>query len=219
MFFAKYKKTSVFVALFFLVWTLAWLIHNFLASTIWLSLDTSDNQNLLYWAIIKVIVWVIFPIIYIKRVSPSESIKKFIGLQNAKKGILYGLGASIIWIILSYFFQGQPSPDFVFSLTFLWVITGTPVSEEFTFRGIILPGLQKTGMAFWPANIITSVIFIFIHCLGWAFQGVLVTNLFSVTAGSILLLSLVAGWLRNKSDSLYSNIILHSLNNLFSALK
>jgi hypothetical protein len=72
-------------------------------------------------------------------------------------------------------------------------------------------------MSFWPANIVTSVIFI--HCLGWAFQGVLATNLFSVTAGSVMIFRLVAGWWRYKSDSLYGGIILHSLNNLFPALK
>ncbi|MBN1915497.1 CPBP family intramembrane metalloprotease [Candidatus Dojkabacteria bacterium] len=167
----------------------------------------------------KIIVWVVFPIIYIKKNSPFENIKKFIGLQNAKRGILYGLYVSIAWITLSYFFQGPPKLNLVFSLTLLWVIAGTPISEEFSFRGIILPGLQKAGMAFWPANIITSVIFICIHCLGWAFQGVLATSLFSVTSCSILLFSLVAGWLRYKSDSLYGSVILHSLNNLFSALK
>lgn len=219
MMFAKYKKIIVFVVLFFLLWAIAWLIHNFLSATIWLSLDTSHNQNLFYWAIMKIVVWVVFPVIYIKKVYQSENLNKFFGLQNTKKGIIYGLGASIVWLTLSYFFQGSPKFDLIFSLTSLWTITGTPISEEFTFRGVILPGLQKAGMTFWSSNIITSIIFILIHCLGWAFQGVLSINLFSITTGSILLLSLAVGWLRHKSDSLYGSIILHSLNNLFSTLR
>jgi membrane protease YdiL (CAAX protease family) len=56
------------------------------------------------------------------------------------------------------------------------------------------------------------------HCLGWAFQGVLQNNLFSISAISILLVSLIAGWLRHKSDSLYSSIIFHSVNNFFASI-
>mgnify|MGYP001072849981 CR=1 FL=1 len=214
---SAFRKTVLFVVSFFLLWTLAWLLHNLLANTIWPSLTLSHNQALIYWAIMKILVWILFPAIYVRSVFRPESSKQFLRLGNAKRGVAVGLIAGLVWIGLSYLLQGRDSFHLAASATVLWTITGTPIAEEFTFRGVILSGLQKAGIRFWPANVITSVIFVLIHCLGWAFQGALTANLNPMLVGSILLLSLTAGWLRQRSNSLYSSVILHAMNNLYSA--
>jgi uncharacterized protein len=213
------KKVIIFVISFFALWTLAWLLHILLKATIWPNLSDSRNSGLFFWALMKVIVWIVFPVFYVKKVLVPKDNKKFWGLANTKKGIIYGLIVSAIWVAGSYFLQGGASLNIVFSLILVWAITGTPISEELVFRGVILPGLQESGMKFWPANVISSVLFILVHCLGWSFQGVLTQSLFSVTAASIFVLSLVGGWLRHKSGSLYGSIILHTVNNLYSAIK
>ena len=214
----RYRKIILFVVLFFLLWTVAWLVHILLANTVLPTLKSSNNYDLLFWAAMKIIVWIVFPFYYVRKILRPAGEREFIGLQNVKKGILYGVAAGLVWVAVSYVFHGQSVFDFTFSFTLLWLITGTPIAEEFTFRGVILPGLQEPGMRFWPANIITSILFFLIHCLGWAFQGALSVNLVPLTAGSILLLSLVCGWLRYRSNSLYSSMILHSINNLLAAI-
>jgi hypothetical protein len=216
------QKIILFIVIFFALWTAAWLIHNALADTIWPTLDSSHDQNLLYWVIMKVIVWIMYPVLYVSKYIKPEKGKRFIGLQNLKGGAIYGLAAGIIWVAVSYLIRYMQAGPAAFkltdSLTFFWVITGTPISEEFTFRGVIIPGLQKYGVKFWPANIITAILFLLIHCLGWSFQGALAANLVPMTVGNILLLSLATGWIRYKSGSLYGGIILHSANNLYSSI-
>ncbi|MFA6272343.1 MAG: type II CAAX endopeptidase family protein [Patescibacteria group bacterium] len=218
----KFKQILPFIISFFLLWTGAWILHNLLAETIWQALANSENLNMLYWAVMKMCVWIIFPIFYVKRIFKLPGIEKFCGIHNLKNGIIFGVIASIIWVISSYFVESMKTSQVIFnfaaSFTFFWVMTGTPIAEEFTFRGVIQSALQKSGMRFWYANIITSIIFLLMHCLGWAFQGLLQTNLFSISAVGILLVSLIAGWLRYKSDSLYSSIIFHSVNNLFASI-
>lgn len=216
-------KIILFIAVFFALWTGAWLVHDTLADTIWPTLGSSSIQNLLYWAVMKVLVWIVYPVFYVIRYVRPQNRFKFLGLQNLKRGAVYGLTLAFIWVAVSYLIRYLQAGSVTFSLgtslTFFWVITGTPISEEFTFRGVILPGLQKYGVTFWPANIITSILFLLIHCLGWSFQGTLATNLVPISIGSIILLSLATGWLRYKSCSLYSSIILHSVNNFYSSLK
>ncbi len=218
----KYKKIILFIIIFFILWAGAWLLHDLLEATIWPILGSLNNYNLLYWVIMKILVWVIFPIFYVKKILQVKDNNKLYGLQYLKRGIIYGLVAGLIWFIGSYIIEYFKAGEAVFkitaSFTFIWLITGTPFTEEFTFRGVIQPRLQKYGMKFWFANIITSIIFILIHCLGWSFQGTLTTNLFSINAGSILLISLIVGWLRYKSKSVYSSILFHSINNLFSSI-
>jgi uncharacterized protein len=214
----KPTKTHLFILSFFSLWTLAWVIHNFLASSFLPALKTTPNVDLLYWAIAKILVWVVFPYYYVQQVLRAANPKHFLGLQNVKTGILFGLLASLIWVTCS-FLLNPGALSFSFSLTWLWVFTGTPICEEFTFRGVILPCLQQNGTKFWLANLATSALFVLIHCVGWSFQGVLTTNLLSITAVSIFVFSLAAGWLRYKTASLSGSIVLHALNNLFASLR
>lgn len=212
----RLKQISIFIVAFFGLWFLSWILHDSLAN-IWPNLLQNESANLTYWALMKVLVWILFPYIYVLKIIKPESTKSFLGLKNSKKGIIYGLVAGLIWTVISVVAQ-QPSFDVAISLVTIWLITGTPIAEEFTFRGVILPGLEKCGMKFWPANIVTSLLFLLVHFLGWAFQGSLVNNLTVLLLGSILLLSLAVGWLRQKTESLYGSIILHAINNFVSTL-
>jgi hypothetical protein len=213
------KVTVLFVISFFALWTTAWLIHNLLAHTVWHALGGSNNYNLFYWALLKLLVWIVFPMFYAKKVMGVGDLKIFLAVRNARRGIVCGAVAGAIWIAVSYIFQGYFRFHFVFSLTLVWLVTGTPICEEFTFRGVILPGLQKSGMSFWPANTITAFLFLLIHFVGWTFQGAFINNSSLLIMGSIVLLGLAAGWLRSRSNSLYSSIILHSLNNLYASIR
>ena len=140
------NATELFVILSFGLWTTAWLFHNLLAQAVWRSLGGSNNYNLVYWALLKVLVWIAFPVFYAKKVMKVEDLKTFLAIRNARMGIVWGLVAGSIWIAASYVFQGDFKFHTVLSFTLLWLLTGILLAEEFTFRGIILPGLQKGGL-------------------------------------------------------------------------
>jgi membrane protease YdiL (CAAX protease family) len=212
------RTTVLFVILLFALWTTAWLIHNLLAHTAWLAVGSSKNHDLIYWASMKVLIWVVFPVSYAKTIMRVEELKTFLAIRNAGRGIVFGIVAGTIWIAASYIFQGHFRFHFVWSFTLLWLLTGTPICEEFTFRGVILGGLQRSGMEFWPANTITALLFLLIHFVGWTFQGAFIHNFSLLVTGSIVLLGLANGWLRFRSNSLYSCFILHSLNNLCASI-
>ena len=90
--------------------------------------------------------------------------------------------------------------------------------EEIMFRGFILSGLLAIGMKGKMTNVVTTVLFVLIHCVGWSFQGVLMHNLASTAWLSIALVSLIAGFIRIHSGSLRASILLHMGNNAFAGL-
>jgi membrane protease YdiL (CAAX protease family) len=155
----------------------------------------------------------------VKSVVRPVSTVGFLGLHNAYRGVAAGVIAGIVWAGAAFSVDGRPALHFVPTLTLLWVIAGTPIAEEFTFRGVVLPGLHNGGIGFWKANLLTSLLFLLVHCVGWCFQGTLTANLNPMLVGGILLVSLVAGWLRHRTDSLYSGMVLHAVNNLYSSLR
>lgn len=81
--------------------------------------------------------------------------------------------------------------------------------DEIVFRGIILQKLTFY-LSFWKANSISSVLFILIHIpkyiQGHAIAGV----------GYIFIFGLFMGFVLKKSNSLWSCILIHAINNFLS---
>jgi len=69
------------------------------------------------------------------------------------------------------------------------------------------------------ANALTTVVFVAMHLPGWYFQG-RATSLVGLAqrVAPLAALSLLFGWTKNRSRSLYSAIVLHVINNFYSAL-
>jgi len=82
----------------------------------------------------------------------------------------------------------------------------------------LLRRLALNGHPFWRANAITTVVFVAMHLPGWYVQGV-ATTLISVALSALPLagLSLLFGWVKQRSGSLYASIVLHAVNNAYSA--
>ncbi len=79
-----------------------------------------------------------------------------------------------------------------------------PIFEEIFFRGFLLQGLRRVLGDTW-AVLISSLIFAIIH--------------FSVASFPLLLiLGIILGVMRIKTKSIWPGVILHSLNNLVSAI-
>lgn len=84
-------------------------------------------------------------------------------------------------------------------LTFIIIAVVVPIYEEFLFRGIILSACEKY-VGFWPGNVIQAVIFAVIH------------NSLELMP-FYLIFGIVAGVLRQNSQSLMAPIYMHVLNN------
>ncbi len=151
------------------------------------------------------------------------TIRDFIGLSptTMKRGYKWGSAATIVVVgasILSTFVIHKHFIGVDNWATYIYVITLTPIFEEIMFRGFILSGLLAIGMKGKMTNVVTTVLFVLIHCVGWSFQGVLMHNLASTAWLSIALVSLIAGFIRIHSGSLRASILLHMGNNAFAGL-
>lgn len=217
----KQKTLVDFITGFFALWTVAWLIHQPLVFGFrWWSADNA-GINLAYWATMKFLVWVVYPWAYWLRRVPS--IRDFIGLvpTTIKHGYKWGVVATVVWVALLFLVNlitHKPFTGIATPMTYIYVVTLTPIFEEIMFRGFILSGLLALKIDGKIVNLITTVLFLLVHCLGWAFQGVLLHNLASTTWISIALFSLIAGYVRIHSGSLRASILLHMGNNAYAGL-
>jgi len=119
-------------------------------------------------------------------------------------------GAVVLWLIHDML------PPFTSSLEFHWqlwlsLVIWQPLVEEILFRGIVQGQLRKThwGQRAWlhisAANIVTSMAFVTVH---------MINNppLFSI---SVIVPSLLFGYFRDRCNSVYPSILLHSAFNAF----
>ena len=83
---------------------------------------------------------------------------------------------------------------------------GAPISEEFLFRGFILPPLAMTRLGFWGAAFVTNTIWTVIHFYSW--QG----------SVEVFFIGLCLSYLVWRTGSLRPAILLHSLANLSFAI-
>ncbi|GAB1640035.1 CPBP family intramembrane glutamic endopeptidase [Krasilnikovia sp. MM14-A1259] len=199
-------RIAVFFAGFIALWVMAWLVAQ---AAGWTGATA-------YWAAAKVAVWMVYPAAFWR--APLREQLAFIGLRrrDLRRGLLWGAGAAAVWVGLAIAvapLRGQHLAPVPPAADFLYAVLLTPVCEEWLYRGYLLPTITGTGVLFWRANLVTSVLFVAVHLVGWAFQGTLPANALSVYPVSILVLSLVLGYLRHRTGSLLAPILLHVGNN------
>lgn len=214
----SWLRLTLLVVLFVLLWVGAWLVHNSLG-VFGVHLVTGSVADTVYWITAKFLVWVVFPFLFFAQ--PLGRQLAFIGLRakDIRRGLVYGATASLLWLALSALRFFLTHQHFAFTTTvfiaFHTVIL-TPIFEEIMFRGYIQSALATLKTHFLLANLITTLLFLVPHCIGWSFQGVLPARLTIGEIGAIALVSLVLGFVRYASNSLAGNILLHSVNNLIS---
>jgi membrane protease YdiL (CAAX protease family) len=202
----------------FSVWIVAWIVNLTLRSRFgW---DTQADT--IYWIILKAIVWVLPAVLAIhlfERVPPAA----FLELRNPGRGLLWGLGLGAVLVAATWLGQTLPSGTALrrpqLNAAFVNAVIVAPLVEEITLRGFLLKALELDGRGFWRANALTTVVFVAMHLPGWYFQGHLAT--FAALPQRMVPLaglSLLFGWTRKRSGSLYAAIVLHAINNLYSAL-
>ena len=161
------------------------------------------------------------------RLNPPEIIGR-LGLRLGEfRWYLAGLAASVPFAAMGVLastwtkdFQGSMTGPFagatpsvsIFggALSYAFLATGLP--EELLFRGLIAGALFRK-FSFWTANVLQAIIFLVPHLL-----ILLVAPKVWFLMPGVLVLALTLGWLRHRSGSIGSCIVVHGASNLAGAL-
>jgi len=200
-------------------WILAWLLCLFLRGRF----HWSSSTDTIYWIAMKAILWVL-PALLAIRLFEQADVIEFLDLSASRlrPGLIWGLGVGAVLVAITYLGRHLPAGahprEVTFSLVFVNAVIVAPLVEEIAMRGFFLKALERNGMSFWPANLWTTLLFAAMHVPGWLFNGRFPSTTVLVQAMiPIAGLGLLFGWTKHRSGSLYAAIILHVINNLYSA--
>lgn len=203
------KGNIIKIILFLLLFNILWLVRVFLIPK-----SQSDEFNFLITVILKFLIFVLFPYLYIKfcyKENPLEILKLN---KNIGKGVLNGIVVSAVIAFLGiiiYLFskgnihlRGLNTKDLFVTFVFAGFM------EEVAFRGMILGKLVQL-MNFKKANILTSLLFTFIHMPQSIASGTILTQAVLSSLVIIFIWSIIYGVLVKKSNSLWAAIIPHGI--------
>ncbi|MDQ3820519.1 MAG: CPBP family intramembrane metalloprotease [Acidobacteriota bacterium] len=212
---APLAPVLVFVALFFLAWTLR--------ATLLYRIDTSIDSEALrhvYSNAIKFALWVVPVFIYLRRVGVREPLCYLkLTTKPDRKGLPVAAVAVVIYfavvVLVALFAQGR-RVSLAVSGVALASTAVSSFSEEILFRGFLLNQLRER-LRFWTANVIAALLFATVHLPNWlwtrGFQAGLLFDLFGVFA-----LALFLGYLLRATNTLWSCVFAHVLNNFIAGL-
>lgn len=137
---------------------------------------------------------------------------------NISRGILWGIIAGILYLLFFLGIDalwGDHRIDLNQSLL-TWVsgIILVGFIEELPFRGFILQKLEERFPFIW-ANAITASLFLLAHFPGWISHHYS-PGFYLVNVTGVLIRGFFFGWLVKRTDSLWSAIIFHMINNFVS---
>jgi hypothetical protein len=217
---ASLTKLAIYVALFFVIWSLR--------ATVFIRVDEIIESPLwknVYSNAVKFIIWVVpvFITLVVSRLRPFTYLKLTTPLN--KKGLMIGAVVTLVWLFLvvlgEALLSGRNAGAMLAARSSEWpsILAGvfiSPISEEILFRGFILNRLSES-FSFWKANLIAALLFMLAHWPYW-----LSKNGFSLRvikdSVNVFLLGCLFGWLMKKTNSLWPAIGAHIANNFLSGL-
>ena len=205
------RRALLFTVIFFAVWIVRAVIYRFVDQSIDSKLLSTIAS--LSW---KTLVWVIFPVFYLVRVEKRDPID-YLRLRTAgRRTMLWCLGIvlfGIVWqLSLVLLKLDTHFPDLQATVLAIW---GAGVCEEILFRGFLLR-LFNEFMAFVPAMLVTSLLFVGAHVPGWLiFMDYSLQHMLS-NGTYVFVASIVFSVLVRKTGSLYPSIVLHAINDIIA---
>lgn len=193
-------------------WIGAWYLHDVTPIG-----DVSSGALVGYWTAAKLLIW-IAPILSIVRFALKQPVMVYLGLtrfvSGARVGLLIGVTFVAVSAIVDVVARSHTFPAPSWAL--LSTVTVAPLFEEVMFRGFAMKVLEDSGYGFWPSNAIAALLFLGLHLPGWYFTGAFAPSQ-AIVGLSIVLIGMVAGYARHRSNSTWASVIVHFLNNLYSA--
>lgn len=196
------KTVVISYLVFFVGWTLRVVC-----------LDLSGMNEYLSWAIgllIHVVWWPLFALFLIRKYDDelNISLKEMVITKPHFKILLPLLAFALIYNVVGFCIDnsGYGTQMPLYDLIVTVVTVG--LFEESVFRGWLLNSLS-TIVSERKANLISSALFVLIHCPGWIFAGYELKTII-ITSAPLYALSLLFGWVFRKNRSIWPGAILHS---------
>jgi membrane protease YdiL (CAAX protease family) len=162
---------------------------------------------------IRLLVWVLPVFLYLRyvdRVGPLDYLKL---KKHVRRGIAIAAALTALNLFGSMVRFGMPHPS-MDRVTWNSVL-GTSILigfiEEIPYRGFMLQKFSER-VGFWPANLMTSLLFLLVHVPGWITLHTFRedTAVFVFTFGVVMAIAL------KYSRSLWAPIVTHSTNDFMS---
>lgn len=201
----------VYLIAFFLAW-IGWVLF------VYPRLVILGETTLEYAAAnisIRLLIWVLPVFLYLRFIDAVEPFKYLKLAQNWKRGVLIGLGLTVLNFVGLTLRFGWPHPS-AHSVTWNSILSTSlfiGFVEEIPFRGFILQKLEER-FSFWMANFISSVLFLGIHIPGWITLHMLKPGPVVFVFAFGVLMAVVFRY----SKGLWAPIVSHSLNDCLSAV-
>ena len=213
-------KLAIYVALFFLVWSLRATVFIHIDE----SIESSGWKNV-YSNALKFIIWVVPVFITLRawRLRPLIYTKLTTRVNN--RGLIVGAIAVVVWLSVVVLAEAALSHRNVGAMLLLrsseWpsILIGvffSPISEEILFRGFFLNRLNES-LNFWGSNLISALLFMLVHWPYWVSKNGFSAGVIKDSI-NVFLLGCLFGWLMKKSNSLWPAIGAHVANNFLSGL-
>jgi uncharacterized protein len=164
---------------------------------------------------IKLLLWVLPVFLYLRFIDHVDPLAYLKLKENWKRGLLFGLGLSLLIFLGSLLRYGLPAPGrplFTWN-SFLSSSLLIGFIEEIPYRGFILQKFEQR-MGFWRATLITSLLFLGIHLPGWIALHLLT----AYNVISIFIFGIFMAILYKVGKSLWGPIVAHSLNDFISVV-
>jgi len=162
---------------------------------------------------LRLLVWVAPVILYLRQVDGVEPIEYLKLRHHVRRGVVVALALTALNFLGTVVRFGPPHPSLQ-SVTWNSVL-GTSFLvgfiEEVPYRGFMLRKFAER-VGFWPANLITSLLFVGIHLPGWIALHMLRPG----TAVTIFAFGFVMAIAVKYSNSLWASIIAHSANDFMT---
>ncbi len=204
-------RITIFIVLFFGLWILRQYIYVYVDNSL------QGYAKTFFGIGLKIIYWIGLVYAYSRIVYKENPFKK-LSFKNNSKGILWAGIFGVLLLasnLLLNKVRGLPVFSLDFSIRgFLSAAIAAPLIEEFVFRGFILSKLSD-NLPFLVANAITAILFTAAHFPGWIIWG---NGISIISALSILMVSFIWGYFYKKSQSFWSPVVAHSLNNIVTMI-
>ncbi|QVL31958.1 CPBP family intramembrane metalloprotease [Telmatocola sphagniphila] len=201
---------SGFLLVFYLLWTSwAYLLFHYPAELDWGILK----------ALVRLLVWVLPVFLYVRLVLHREPFQYLGLIQNVRKGLLYGLIASVLYpgLIAAYRMLFEEAKFQVPEKWNSWLnpILSAPLAEEILFRGFVLQQLIEITTR-KKALLISAMLFAISHLPYWVLTDEMTGIDLLLAQLKIFFYGLIFGALFLIAKSLWASITLHTINNFLS---
>ena len=207
-------RTDPFLA-YVAVFHLAWVAWPFVVYPRLVAIDEATLTYALLNISLRLLLWVAPVVVYLCQVDHVDPVEYLRMSTNRRLGIKVALCATALNVAGSIVRFGVPHPTLE-SVTWNSVL-GTSFLigfiEEIPYRGFMLRKFTER-LGSWPANLLTSLLFVCIHIPGWVALHVLTVErvvtifVFAVTMSAFV-------WY---SESLWASIVAHSANDCLSVI-